>query len=58
VEVEELAQVGIVVLHCAGQITRENASILQADVFGLLDGGLSRLVIDLELCTSLQAKRV
>jgi len=48
VDVEELRQGGIAVLHCRGHIVRANAVILKADVFGLLEGGLTRLVFDLE----------
>jgi anti-anti-sigma factor len=48
VDVEELRQGGIAVLHCRGHIVRANAMILKADVFGLLEGGLTRLVFDLE----------
>jgi anti-anti-sigma factor len=48
VEVEELVPSRIVVLHCAGHITRDNASILHGDVSSLLNAGLSRLVVDLE----------
>lgn len=48
VDVEELHQAGTAVLHCHGHIVRANAEILKADLFGLLEGGLVRLVIDLE----------
>jgi anti-sigma B factor antagonist len=48
VDVEELRQPGIAMLHCRGHVVRANVVILKADVFGLLEGGLTRLVFDLE----------
>ena len=48
VEVEELRSSPIAVLHCQGQLVRENADLLKAKMEQLLDGGVSRQVIDLE----------
>lgn len=47
VEVEDLGQGGVALVHCAGQIEGDDADILQAALSGLLDESLSRLVVDL-----------
>jgi anti-anti-sigma factor len=48
VDVQELHQAGTAVLRCGGSIVRHNAGVFRADLVGLLKGGLTRLVLDLE----------
>lgn len=48
IQVEELTQSRAAILRCEGHITRENAAILKGDLLGLIECGVSRLVLDLE----------
>lgn len=48
INVEEMHRDGAAILHCEGHVTRDNAAILKADMFKLLQAALMRLVVDLE----------
>jgi anti-sigma B factor antagonist len=47
VEVEELRHIPIAILHCTGRITRDNADLLKADLLRLLQGNITKIVVDL-----------
>ena len=47
VEVEEIRQAPIVVIHCAGQIICDNVEILKIELLRLLQGGVVKVVVDL-----------
>lgn len=47
IDIEELRNTPAVVLHCAGQLTRENADGFKAATTRLLESRIKRLVVDL-----------
>jgi anti-sigma B factor antagonist len=58
VEVEELRHAPIAVLHCAGQVTRENAALLEKEALLLVSGQVKKLVVDLEAVTFMDSSGV
>jgi anti-anti-sigma factor len=50
-EVDELRSAPIAVVHCQGRLIRDNADLLKAKMGQLLDGGLTRQVVDLAQVT-------
>jgi anti-anti-sigma factor len=49
IDVEELRDAPGAVLHCTGRLTRANADLLKAEIVGLLQGGLTQIVLNMTL---------
>jgi anti-anti-sigma factor len=55
VEVEEMRHTSGAILHCAGQLVSANANLLKAEATRLLDGNITRLIMDLAQVTFLDS---
>ena len=58
VEVEELRHAPVAVLHCAGEVTRDNATLLEKEALRLVSGQVRKLVINLEAVTFMDSSGV